>query len=310
MKVLAPVHFTEGSNVLLTARGADLINQAIDRAFKQKSTYKDQYCPDPKVKEYWKGALELLNKTGQVKTRMVAGLVGGTWKDGEKVGQVYKLQDLEVYLLTKQDDIDRMNSFAPDKLCPTDDTEKTLSSLAGDTTATSPTTAAPGSEQPPMTPPTTAPPATEKLEWVSYTSEKANLKMSFPANPEETTGEISGHSTYTIQTKHPSGLYRAIATVLPKTYNRAQAMQVIEGMAQSFIKNNQATIKRQSDYADGTAGKDYTLAKGPAQEVGIRYRILVIGNMLYQLLHSAAQADSANDNAKTFFDSFEVLKRE
>lgn len=117
MKMLAPNYFIEGSTTQLTQHGADLINNAVDRAFKGKSTYADQYCSDPKVKHQQTNMIELWNKTTDKKTRMAVGLYGGDWKNGQKVGEEYKITALEVWLWTDDDNIARLNSYEPGYLC-------------------------------------------------------------------------------------------------------------------------------------------------------------------------------------------------
>jgi hypothetical protein len=117
MNMLAEHFFVEGSTTRLTDRGADLINNTLDRAFNPKSSYAQQYCADPGVKHQQTDMMEWWNATQDAHTRMALTKGGGTWKNGQKVGESYKISALEVFMLTSADDIARINSYEPGMLC-------------------------------------------------------------------------------------------------------------------------------------------------------------------------------------------------
>lgn len=119
MRMLAPVYFVEGSTIRLTPQGADLVNKAVNNAFKGKSTYAQQYCPDPGVKHSQTDMMEWWNATQDAHTRMALTKGGGTWKNGQKTGETYKINAIEVWMLTSPDDIARINSYEPGMLCKT-----------------------------------------------------------------------------------------------------------------------------------------------------------------------------------------------
>ena len=117
MRMLVPVYFVDGSTTRLTPQGADLVNKAVNNAFKGKSTYAQQYCPDPGVKHQQPMSMEWWNATQDAHTRLSLTKGGGTWKNGQKVGESFKIQALEVWMLTSADDIARINSYEPGMLC-------------------------------------------------------------------------------------------------------------------------------------------------------------------------------------------------
>lgn len=118
MKTLAPGYFLKGSDVMLTQRGADLINATVRIAHKLEITYKEAYCPDPKVAHHQKGMIEFYSKVGRGKTRIAAGQYGGAFKEGVKVGQKWKISDLSVHVPNKKEQIEYLRSFAdPNELC-------------------------------------------------------------------------------------------------------------------------------------------------------------------------------------------------
>lgn len=127
MRMLAPVYFVDGSTIRLTPQGADLVNKAVNNAFKGKSTYAQQYCPDPGVKHQQADMMEWWNATQDAHVRMALTKAGGGWKNGQKTGETYKINALEVWMLTSPDDIARINSYEPGMLCkPTSGAQKAV----------------------------------------------------------------------------------------------------------------------------------------------------------------------------------------
>lgn len=147
MRMLAPSYYVEGSTTRLTQQGADLINKAVAAAFGGKSTYAEQYCPDPGVKHQQQDMIEIWNATQDAHTRMHVGRFGGGWKNGQKVGEQYRFIGLEVWMLTSADDIARLRSYEPGMLCKP---ASGAATTAGSGTTTAPsktTTSGTGSQQ-------------------------------------------------------------------------------------------------------------------------------------------------------------------
>lgn len=123
MQVLAPHYFVEGSTVRLNQRGADVINQNIERAFKKRGTYQQQYCREAGVDKGRSSEkrLYILGAINNVNTMIAVDLYGGKYVDGVKTGQQWKISDLHVGTRQDQDALDFITSFSDrSKLCPKD----------------------------------------------------------------------------------------------------------------------------------------------------------------------------------------------
>lgn len=283
------------SDILFTPNGLNALNKAIEIAFDGKGQYKDQYCPDPKIKEQSSNSLTWLNKTGDSWTRLSFAKAGETYKNGEKTGGQYKLSDLEVWVLQKPDDIARLASYEPGKLCNPVPNETTLANLGEKIQATQNIEA----EKQNLI-------ATSKaIEWKPLINPAARLGINFPGEAQLTEGKMNDkYPMFTYETKHDTGLYRAISVVYPVKLNRGQAQTTVRSAIQGVADANQARITRNSERSDGTYSMIATLEKEDAR---IQMRTFVIGDTLYQLLYSTTPAGYLADNEKAFFDSFKPV---
>jgi hypothetical protein len=121
--VLAPRFFAEGSTVLLNPRGAEVVRHALERAFKGRGTYAQQYCADPGVDQRRSQGtrMYLLGAVKDAITVMAAERTGGAYKEGVKVGEQWKLDELDVGVREDEDAIQYVTSFSDrSKLCPRD----------------------------------------------------------------------------------------------------------------------------------------------------------------------------------------------
>lgn len=121
MQVLAPHFFVEGSTMQLTQRGADVINQTIDRAFKKEGTYADQYCANLKIDQRRSSPnrIYLASVIDNLATQIAFNQYGGTYVNGVKSGQVWKIDDLGVYTSQDPDALAYVASFTNRAtLCP------------------------------------------------------------------------------------------------------------------------------------------------------------------------------------------------
>ena len=96
-----------------------MINDNIRKAYEGPISYGDCYCEDPAIKHQQTNMIEFWNKSKRVKTRISLGLYGGRYERGVKVGQVYKINTIEIWTLSSQDEIDQMNSWPEEELCGT-----------------------------------------------------------------------------------------------------------------------------------------------------------------------------------------------
>lgn len=118
MRMLAPGFFVEGSTVRLNANGEELVEKVMRAAFDPRSPYAAQYCPDPGVKHQQSGSMEWWNGTQDKFTRMAVMKAGGTWQNGQKTGETWKIVELGLGVWTDADNIARIASYEPGVLCP------------------------------------------------------------------------------------------------------------------------------------------------------------------------------------------------
>jgi hypothetical protein len=123
IQTLAPMHFVNGSKVQLSARGAQMVNNIIAKAFNGRSKYKNQFCNNPSIDKRRSSKKRLyLKGIGDRATMQVAFTqTSGGYVDGVKQPGAWKITTVDVYLAQKDDDIAFFNSFSnPSKACPND----------------------------------------------------------------------------------------------------------------------------------------------------------------------------------------------
>jgi hypothetical protein len=283
------------SDILFTSNGLNAFNKAVEMAFEGKGKYKDQYCPDPKVDTHGDDHIEWVNKTGDRSTRLRTIKTGETYKNGEKTGGQYKIADLEVWVMQKPEDIERLASYEPGKLCNPAPNEITLANLGAAIQATKNVEAAKENLV-----------ATSKaIEWKPLNNPAARLSINFPGEAQLTEGKMNDkYPMFTYETKHDTGLYRAIAIVYPVKLNRAQAQNSVRSAIQGVADANGARITSNSERTEGTYSMVTTLEKEGAR---IQMRAFAFGDTLYQLIYSTAPTSYLVENEKAFFDSFKPV---
>ncbi|MCB0284775.1 MAG: hypothetical protein H6627_05455 [Calditrichae bacterium] len=123
IKTLHKMHFVNGSDVQLTGRGAQLINDIVAKAFNGRSKYSQQFCNNPTIDEGRSSKKRIyLQGIGKRATLQVAfEESAGGYVDGVKQPGELKITSLDVYLAQKDDDIAFFSSFSsPSKACPND----------------------------------------------------------------------------------------------------------------------------------------------------------------------------------------------
>lgn len=118
LRMLAPGFFVDGSTTRLNGNGEELVQKVMAAGFNARSPYAAQYCPDPGVKHQQSGSMEWWNGTTDKFTRMAVMKAGGTWKNGQKEGETWKITELGLGMWTDADNIARLNSYEPGVLCP------------------------------------------------------------------------------------------------------------------------------------------------------------------------------------------------
>lgn len=123
IRVLAPGFFVEGSTVQLTGRGADMVNHNVARARGGKAAYSKLYCRTLAVDSKRSSGTRyyVVSVIDGLTTMIAADQFGGTYKNGKKVGQQWRLTDLYVGMKDDPDTIAFVDSFDDRKsLCPND----------------------------------------------------------------------------------------------------------------------------------------------------------------------------------------------
>ena len=284
------------SDILFTQPGIDAFNKVAANAFEGKGKYSEQYCPDPKIKAHSDEVIEWANKTGDTYTRLRISKSGETYQNGEKTGGQYKLADITVWVFQKPDEIARMASYEPGKLCNPAPGELTLSNLGAAVQNAQNVQAA--AEQ--------LVADAKAIEWKPMTNPAARLGIKFPGEAKLTEGKMNDkYPMFTYETAHPTGLYRAVAVVYPTKLNRAQAQTAAQSAMQGFADANGARFTERSERSEGTYGLVGTMEK---EGVLIKMRAFVVGDTLYQLIYSTAPANYLMENERAFFDSFQAQK--
>jgi hypothetical protein len=122
LQVFSPNFFVEGSSTQLTAQAKQLIASTITTAWKNKATYKQQYCQNYLINQSLssKSHIYVLGCINNVAS--VFGVQSFNMGYVEGVPQIkWKLTELRVGVRQDQDAIDYINSFSDrKKLCPND----------------------------------------------------------------------------------------------------------------------------------------------------------------------------------------------
>jgi len=123
IKTLAPNLFVKGSKVQLNNRGIQLVNQNIDRAFKGKVKYAQQYCFKPTIDKRRSSKKRIYYQTiaNKIASQVAFDQFGGGYVEGVKQPGEFKITALAIWTSQKPDDLAFFASFSsPEKACPQD----------------------------------------------------------------------------------------------------------------------------------------------------------------------------------------------
>jgi hypothetical protein len=123
IQTLAPQHFVKGSTVQLNPRSAQMIKQNIDKAFKGKGKYAQQYCMKPEIdkKRSSKKRIYYQSIGNRIASQVAFDRFGGGYVDGVKQPGEYKITSLAIWTKQSADDLAFFGSFSsPQKACPQD----------------------------------------------------------------------------------------------------------------------------------------------------------------------------------------------
>jgi hypothetical protein len=290
-RLLGPGFYETGSDVLLNNRGEQLVQTLLKSVYKGKSSYAEQYGPDPVVKHYQPNRIEFWNADGRHFSRVAFTPSGGTYENGVKVGQILRVSDIELFVQTDADEVARLRSIPEAARFAPHGGDQPLSQLVQQVSANQQAA--------------TQAQAVQAITWAPFSSEKARFKIALPAPPVETEGTMNDkYPMWTVEAKHPQVLCRAVSVIYPTRLNRLQAQRTVESALQSLAQQHNLTVKLQSEVNDATYGR---LARLEGAGTMLKARVFVQDNVLYQLLISGTQDTMAALNERAFFDSFQAL---
>jgi hypothetical protein len=291
-RMLAPQLFRKGSDVLLDDTGERMVQDTVQKAFKGKSTYAEQYGAEPNIESYSANEIVFINADGKHRSSISLEPAGGSWQNGVKTGQSLKIKQINIGLNTNADEIARLRSLPPATRFALPPGSKSFAQWGGQVAEEK--QAQVQAE------------VVRAISWTPFTSTNARLKMSFPATPQETEGQMNGkYPMWTVEATHPQVLCRAIAVIYPTRLNRMQAQTTVDSALQQLAQANNATMQRPSELNEGTYGKLATLEKEGAV---MKARVFVQGDVLYQLILSGSPATMATLNERDFFGSFQATR--
>jgi len=287
-RMLAPIHFENGSTVLLNARGEEIVQATVKTAFKGKSLYADQYGPELNVREYQNNSLVFWNADGRHFSRIALVPAGGTWENGVKVGQTLRIADISLWVATDADEIARLNSMPPATRFAPPAGSKPFSSL-GRQVAAQQQVAAQTAE-------------VAAIKWTPFTSTNARLSIAFAGTPKETEGKMNGkYPMWTVESTENNLTCRAVAIIYPTRLNRMQAQTVVESTLQQLAAANNTELKKIYELNQGTFGRTTVLE---IDGTIVKARAFVQGDVLYQLILGGPAATVGLLNERDFFGTF------
>ncbi len=271
MRVIAPGFFLAGSNTMLNQRGANFINDVVRRAHKLGITYGEAYCSDPVVAHYQKGMMEFYSKVSKGKTRIAVAQYGGGFKEGVRQPGEWKINDISIFIPNKPDQIAYIRSFSdPNKPCPGSKSSASAGKGGG-------------------------------IVWKTVNLPEIRLNIAFPdAAPKVTRkGKMRQYML-----SHKTGTYMLTVWDLGQKVSKSKANKIMDNMAQKFAQNlrYRITSKKSFNY-QGNPGRMFTIESGNNV---IRYRSVVVGKMLYQMIISSTRQVLKDEMEQGFFGSFTV----
>lgn len=283
----------KNSDVLFDSIGEDKIAATLKVAYGKKGVYAEQYGPDPAVNEYQTNAITFWNADGRHFSRLALEMGGGSWKDGVKVGQTYRIADIELWTASEGDTFERIMSMAPEARFAPPQGARLFSSLGGQVAAAQ-------QERHKVQ-------TLQAIKWTPFTSASGRLVINFPDVVTETAGKMNNkYPMWTAEATSPSVKCIAVTIVYPNSLNRMQAQTVVESAVQGLADANKVPVKKLNEVS-GTFGRQAILEpEGSAIEA----QIFVRENVLYQLIMSGPADTMAKIDKRAFFGSFQDINPE
>ncbi len=117
MKMFADMAFMQDSHAQLSGEGYRIMRALNYSLFETEITFSQSYCPQMFVKRLDGDSGEFWDALKKSKFRISIQKSGGKMVRGKMVGEKYKLSNLEIYTISRKNDIEILKSWQLDELC-------------------------------------------------------------------------------------------------------------------------------------------------------------------------------------------------
>ncbi len=145
----------------------------------------------------------------------------------------------------------------------------------------------------------------QSKDWVKYSSDEGNVKISFPCQYEVAEMEKDYGKTFTVKGTSGDDFYYLAFTLHDEDMSDAENLALIS--LESFSNELNGEIVQQEKFTEKkqTGVKAKILLEDGSKD--IYYRAIISGQVQYQLIVIDA-SKSIEEDRKKFFDSFKILK--
>lgn len=152
-----------------------------------------------------------------------------------------------------------------------------------------------------------APTGIEGDKWYSFSSATGKFKMKFPAKPEISETKKDEATTYKAVAQAGSSTYFVGFTV--HEIEMVEPYELAKVSLGAFNETLGGTVKEESDWNfKGNRGIQAKIAVSAQQNMLIEYRVLLVGQIQYQLVVIAPDNDFDSKTAGKFYKSFKLMK--
>lgn len=294
-------YYVPGSKVQLSNQGRALLKSTLQKMFDGKVTFSETYCPQLLVQKYQQNQVYVVDALKKNKSRIAVSLEGGRFERGKKVGQVYKIKAIELWVLRAAQDIAQFKSWPFDELCA--DTAKTFKPLS-----VSPIPSNRTVQQQPTARSTSPVASTKTPSWVQFKSKYLPVSMKVIGKPSENQKMANGKLNTTMMAKSNDGIFQMIATDYKQKISPQIANPTHIQFAKNFVKSNRAKVhsKKVVKFATGNA-QEYLIERGSgAQKMMVNFRIFSHGTVVYQVVYSQLKSAFDKTISQKFMDSISI----
>ncbi len=305
--MLGSSYYVQGSKVQLSQRGQETLTKMLSQIFDKKISFAKSYCPSMFVNHYQKQSVTFVDALKKRKSHISLSVEGGHYERGKKVGQQYKISNIEVWVLTSDDEIAQLKSWPLAELCA-----KNLSA----TTQPKQASASPVKSQPSSLSTTNNQPValvqanvqTKPAKWVKFKSRRLPISMQVIGKAKEVRKKTGRTFTTTMVANTNKGTFQMSASDYKQKIPAAVASATHVKIAKSFVKSNAALIHKKKTIKRGVGNAIEALFERGSgnNKTLIAYQIFTHGSVIYQIMYSQKKAMFNKDIAKHYFDSIQL----